>query len=308
MPEHFEHHGGAVIGTAIDKFTYLSVMRFPSELFDYTVRLAYRRVECVADTSFIEHRPFQQILKYCGIERDIEINVSADLPSFSGLGTSSCFTVGLLKVLNAYLGKHIGAAELTKRAIHIEREVLQEAVGCQDQAFASYGGFNLIEFSGKDRVVVERVMMSSARMDELNRSLMLFFTGITRRAQDIEKNKIKNIAALADNLKRMRLQVDQAHAVLTGGADLSEFGVLLDKAWKEKRALDPKVSNEAIDSMYQRATAAGALGGKLLGAGGGGFLLFFVPPERQDKVREALARFHQIHFSINAPGSSVIHS
>jgi D-glycero-alpha-D-manno-heptose-7-phosphate kinase len=308
LPEFFQRHSGAVLGFAIDKFIYLSVTRFPSALFDYNIRLAYRRVECVDDSERIEHRPFREILKHCGISRDIEVSVAADLPSFSGLGSSSSFTVGLLKALYAHLGRHVGAGELTHQAIHIERDVLQEAVGCQDQTFAAYGGFNVIEFSRQSAITVDRVVMAADRAVALNESLLLFFTGITRRAHDVERNKIKNVDGIQENLKRMRLLVDDAHTILTGNQPLEALGSLLDRTWNEKRGLDPSVSTPAIDAMYERGIAAGALGGKLLGAGGGGFLLFFVPPERRASVRAALSGFHEIPFRLGAPGSSIIHS
>jgi D-glycero-alpha-D-manno-heptose-7-phosphate kinase len=308
FPEYFSRNGGAVLGTAIDKYVYLSVMRFPSELFDYTVRLAYRKVECVSDVAKIEHAPFREILRHCGIEKNVEINVAADLPSFSGLGTSSSFTVGLIKALNAYEGRHISALELAMQAIKIEREVLHEAVGCQDQTFAAFGGFNMIQFSGPDTINVERVVIGHDRLQELDGCLMMFFTGLTRRAQEVEKSKLKNLAAIQESLGRMLRLVDEAHTLLTGNRSLSEFGILLDRTWKEKRSLDAAVSNPQIDHMYDIAMKAGALGGKLLGAGGGGFLLFYVPIERQPRVRAALADYHEIEFSINAPGSSVIHS
>lgn len=307
LPEFFQKNSGAVLGFAIDKYIYLSVTRFPSELFDYNIRLAYRRVECVSEVAQIEHRPFREILRYCGIERDIEISVAADLPSFSGLGSSSAFTVGALKSVHAHLGRHIGAEDLTRQAIHLERVVLKEAVGCQDQTFAAYGGFNVIEFSGRDSITVDRVVISDPRARELDESLLLFFTGITRRAQDVESNKIRNVERIQENLKRMRALVDDAHAILTGSRGLEELGGLLDRTWQEKRGLDPNVSNPTIDAMYERGIAAGALGGKLLGAGGGGFLLFFVPPERQAKVRAALSGYHEIPFRLGAPGSSIIH-
>jgi D-glycero-alpha-D-manno-heptose-7-phosphate kinase len=308
FPEYFSKKGGAVLGTTIDKYVYLSVMRFPSELFDYSVRLAYRKVECVSNVGHIEHAPFREILKHCGIEKNVEINVAADLPSFSGLGTSSSFTVGLIKALNAYQGRHIGALDLALQAIRLERNVLHEAVGCQDQTFAAFGGFNVIEFSGPETINVERVVTSHDRMQDLERSLMMFFTGLTRRAQDVEKSKLKNLSVIEENLGRMRGLVDDAHDLITSNRSLSEFGALLDKTWREKRGLDAAVSNAQIDHMYTLAMEAGALGGKLLGAGGGGFLLLFVPAERQGRVRAALAGYHEIDFSINSPGSSVIHS
>lgn len=308
LPEFYRNHRGAVLGTAIDKYIYHSVFRFPSKLFDYKTRISYSKVECVNDISEIQHRPFREILKELGVNGDIEIHVASDLPSFSGLGTSSAFTVGLIKALSAYNNKHIGQAELTREAVRIEREVLKEAVGCQDQAFAAYGGLNLITFSQDDGISVERLSISKTRMEELSESLMLYFTGITRRAHDIESEKIKNIGAIEDNLKSMLKLVDTAYDLIAGNSSLSKFGLLLDRTWQDKKKLSAGVSNEVIDTIYQTAMANGALGGKLLGAGGGGFLLFFVPPENKSKLRAALSHYHEIKFSMNAPGATIIHS
>lgn len=308
FPEFFHGNGGAVLGTAIDKHIYHSVTRFPSELFDYSIRLAYRRVECVRSLEAIEHSPFREIMRFFGIDRDIEISLTADLPSFSGLGSSSSFTVGLINALSAYTGKFIPKLELARMAIQVEREVLRETVGWQDQIFAAYGGINLIEFERDGNFTVHRINLPKSRQLDLDQSILLYFTGITRRASDVEKNKIRNLASIRENLLRMHRMVEKAHGLLTGGSSLSEFGMLLDATWQEKRLLDPGVSNSEIDALYDMGIGAGALGGKLLGAGGGGFMAFFVPRERQSAVRAALQNYHEIDFSINAPGSSIVHS
>jgi D-glycero-alpha-D-manno-heptose-7-phosphate kinase len=308
FPEYFERHGGAVLGTAIDKCVYHAVTKFPSHLFDYSIRLAYSKVETVRSVDEIEHRPFREVLRLCGVERDVEVGLTADLPSLSGLGSSSSFTVGLLHAIHAYQGRFVPQADLARLAIHVERTILCECVGCQDQVFAAHGGLNLVEFESRERIAVHRVVMDQCRLHELDDSLLLFYTGIRRRANEIEQNKLKNLAAIEDKLQRMRRLVDQAHRILVGSGPLSEFGLLLDATWQEKRGLDPAVSNPTIDGMYQLGKQAGALGGKLLGAGGGGFLLLFVPPERQPQVRQALGGFHEIEFTINAHGSSIIHA
>ncbi len=307
LPEFYKKHGGAVLGTAIDKYIYHTISHFPSKLFDYSVRISYSKVERVQNVSEIEHVPFREILHSLKIERDIEIHVASDLPSFSGLGTSSAFTVGLIKALHAFKGSHISREQLTYKAIAMERETLKEVVGCQDQTFAAHGGLNLIEFTTAGTINVERIAISNARRAELNASLMLFFTGITRRAQNIESNKIKNIEKIEKNLLKMLGHVEQAHKILSGNMDLSSFGILLDKTWNEKKELDRSVSNKIIDEMYKDAIRAGALGGKLLGAGGGGFMLFYVPHERKQAIRSALRQYHEIPFQIDAPGSTIIH-
>ena len=308
FPEFFESHGGAVLGTAIDKSIYHTVNRFHSELFDYSMRLAYRQVECVKELEEIQHRPFREILRHFGIERNVEITLAADLPSFSGLGSSSTFTVGLINALSAYKGEFISTGALARLAIRMERDVLKETVGCQDQIFAASGGLNLIEFRHDGDFTVHRVPISRTRREELDSSLLLYFTGITRRASDVEKNKIKNLGAIQANLKRMHLLVEKAHEIMTGNQSLEAFGRLLDITWQEKRQLDPGVSNPEIDRMYATAMEGGALGGKLLGAGGGGFMVFFVPEERQASMRLCMQGYHEIPFSMNASGSSIIHS
>jgi D-glycero-alpha-D-manno-heptose-7-phosphate kinase len=308
FPEFYHENGGAVLGTAIDKYIFHSVMRFPSKLFDYSVRLAYRQVECVTCVDKIKHKPFREILRHFNIEKDIEIGLASDLPSFSGLGSSSSFAVGLINALTAFHGKFIPKQDLAKLAIHIERDILKEAVGCQDQIFAAYGGLNLIEFSTTETFTVTRISLTQSRLHELDNSLLLFYTGLTRLANDIERKKINNLPNIKENLVRIFHIVEKAHTILAGNKPLSDFGSLLDETWREKRLLAPCVSNTTIDDMYTRALAAGALGGKLLGAGGGGFMLFFVPEDRQDAVRKALPDFFEIPFSINAHGSSIVHS
>ena len=308
LPEFYENHRGAVIGTAINKYIYHTVSRFPSELFDYSTRISYSKVECVKNIDEIQHAPFREILRESNILKDVEIHIAADLPSFSGLGSSSSFTVGLLKALNAFKKQEISALELTQEAIRIERDVLKEAVGCQDQAFAAFGGMNLIRFEPGNNIIVEPLPVSPAAMEELSASLILFFTGITRRAANIEADKIKRIKDLETNLHSMLGIVDEAYDLLSGSKGLSGFGALLNRAWNEKKALGAGVSNGVIDEIYQTAMDNGALGGKLLGAGGGGFLLFFVPPEKRAGLKKSLSHLSEIEFSMDAPGATIIYS
>jgi D-glycero-alpha-D-manno-heptose-7-phosphate kinase len=307
-PQFYRDHGGAVLGATIDQHIYHCTTLFHSRLFDYSIRLAYRKVECVRSLDEIEHRAFREILRHFNITRDIEISLASDLPAYTGLGTSSSFTVGLINVLNAFQGRFISKRDLARAAIELEHDHLGEAVGCQDQVFAAYGGFNLIEFAPSGDFVVHRVVLSPGRLEELDRSLMLFFTGLTRHAQEIEREKIARLPQNRGRLQAILRQVERGHALLTGGGPLGAFGALLDEAWQEKRQLGPGVSNPQIDRMYQRARDAGALGGKLLGAGGGGFLLLFVPPERQPALRAALADLGEVTFHLNATGSQIIHS
>ncbi|HEX3727318.1 MAG TPA: GHMP kinase [Pirellulales bacterium] len=306
-PEHFAEHGGAVLGTAIDKCTYLAATPFYSQLFDYSIRLAYRQVECVPSLEAIQHAPFRECLRWVGIHKNIEIDCMASLPSSVGLGTSSSFVVGLLNTLYAFQGRMIHPMELAYQAIEIERDVLGESVGCQDQMLAAVGGFNLLEFRGTRDVVASPVTLSEARLAEFEDHLMLVFTGLRRRASTIAARQVNKVAVNHERLKKMRQQVDQAYDVLAGRKSLARFGELLHEAWIQKRSLDEAVSNPLIDELYQRGLDGGALGGKLLGAGGGGFLLFFVPPERRATVRAALNQAEEIPVKLNAPGTQVIH-
>jgi len=308
FPEFFSQYGGAVLGTAIDKYIYHSVTAFPSRLFDYSIRLAYRKVECVARLEDVEHGPFREVLRYLNIARDVEISLAADLPASTGLGSSSSFTVGLINALMAFQGKFISQSDLAAAAIHIERNILRETVGCQDQVLAAFGGLNVVRFISDTEFTVYRIALPKVRLDELTQSLLMFYTGTTRSACDVEKRKLANLCNVQCQLKRMLCLVDEAHNILTGNQDLSAFGVLLDRTWREKRMLAANVSNSAIDAMYDTALAAGALGGKVLGAGGGGFLLLFVPQERQAAVRHALKDFYEVPFSLSARGSGVVHS
>jgi D-glycero-alpha-D-manno-heptose-7-phosphate kinase len=307
-PAHFEKHGGAVLGTAIDKFTYISVTPFYSKLFDYSIRIAYRKVECVKNLDEIEHAPFRECLRWCGITKDIEVNYTSEVPSFSGLGSSSSFIVGLQNALMAFQGRSAHPLRLAYQAIAFEHQVLREAVGCQDQTFAAVGGFNLLEFRKCDDIVVHRLPLSPARLQEFEKHLLLIHTGIRRKAAEIASTQIKKAASNKDRLVRMREMVDEGYSILTGGGGLAAFGSLLDEGWRLKRQLDRAVSNDIIDYIYQEGCEAGALGGKLLGAGGGGFVLLFVPPEKRQKVCDRLKDFQAVTIHVNAAGSTLLHA
>lgn len=307
-PEHFTRHGGAVLGTAIDKFAYLSATPLYSKLFDYRIRLAYREVECVNEVDEIRHAPFRECLRELDITEDIEIDYTAELPSSTGLGTSSSFVVGVLNTLHAFRGRMVHPLELAYRAIEIERDVLGEAVGCQDQTFAAMGGFNLIEFRGQRDIVVHRLPLSAARIAEFEEHLLMVYTGIRRRASQLAAKQVSKIGGNAGRLKQMRRLVDEGYGVLAGGQSLAEFGRLLHEGWLLKNSLDQSISNDAIDQIYRRGLEAGALGGKLLGAGGGGFVLLFVPPERRAAVLDALGPLETIPIGINAPGTQIVHA
>lgn len=305
-PEYFRRHGGAVLGTAIDKYSFVTASLFLSRLFDYSIRVSYRKVELVKDVADIEHRVYRACLKYCGFKKDIELHNVADLPAFSGLGSSSAFTVALLNALRAFQGRFARGLDLAYEAIHIERNVLKENVGCQDQTLAAVGGFNVIEFRREDDIVVHRLPLSPARIKSLEDRLILVFSGVTRKASHIARRQLKRLPANLDTLAAMRRMVDEGGALLTSNAHLDAFGGLLHRAWLAKRSLHGGVSSGAIDRLYERARAGGALGGKLLGAGGGGFLLCFVPPEKHPGFCRAFSDCQLLTVKLAAPGSSVI--
>ena len=304
-PEYFTSEGAAVLGTAIDKFAYITANRFYSDLFDYSIRLAYRNVELVKVIDEIQHTPFRETLRQCGIAKDIELNYFADLPAFTGLGSSSSFTVALLQALHAYCGRFRAGMDLAYEAIYLERHVFGDHVGCQDQVLASVGGFNIIEFRAEDDILVHRITLSPARLRELESHLMLVFTGIKRAASKMAAQQIKRIEDNRPILRQMRSMVDEGYNILTSGAPLERFGELLNRGWELKRLLDDSVSSLVIDRLYAKAREAGALGGKLLGAGGGGFLLLFVPPEARQRVRNALQQ-PELAVSLGAPGVQLL--
>lgn len=306
-PEYFETHGGAVLATAAAHSAFVAVSRFYSRLFDYRIRIAYRNVECVNELDEIRHPAFRECLRYCGISNDVEVSYMAELPSFSGMGSSSSFIVGLLNALHCFQGKAVAPLDLAYQAIALERGVMGECVGCQDQALAAVGGFNVLEFRAVDDIVVHRVPLSRARAVEFEQHLLLLFTGFRRRASDVAARQVGKIGCNLQALKTMRCLVDRAYDSLTGCDGMETFGRLLDESWRLKQSLDDGVANPAIQKYYEDGLDAGAFGGKLLGAGGGGFLLFFVPPERRDAVRARLAGLEEIPLAINAPGSHILH-
>ncbi|ABZ83428.1 ghmp kinase, putative [Heliomicrobium modesticaldum Ice1] len=305
-PEFFQKHGGAVLGTAIDKYAFIAVSERFGEIFDEQIRIAYSRVEQVGSVDDIEHLPFRECLRRCGVTENVEVNYFANLPAFTGLGSSSTFVATLLQALYAYKGVFVHGMDLAYETIDMERKVLKESVGCQDQVFAAMGGFNLIEFRGERDIVVNRLPLSPGRVLEFQEHLMMFFTGIKRRAEEVVKKQIKRMDLNEERLKRMLMMVDDGYKILTGNKAIEEFGNLLHQSWCEKRSLESTITNSEIDNMYNAGMEAGAIGGKLLGAGGGGFILFFVPPERKQAVRERLKNYYELKFNINAPGSQII--
>ncbi|MBM4244051.1 MAG: kinase [Deltaproteobacteria bacterium] len=307
-PAWYRREGGAVLSTTIDKYCYLSVRQLPP-FFTTRHRVVWSHVETVGTIAEILHPAVREGLRLLGYDdtTGIEIHHQADLPARAGMGSSSSFAVGLVKALTALRGQMIGRHALALTAMRLEQEVLAENVGSQDQVAAAYGGLNLIEFRKSGEIRVDPVTARPDRLVELQRHLMLFYTGTSRFASAIAGDMLANLDARRAALLRMRAMVDEALAILTGDGSLDDFGRLLHESWLLKRSLSPMISNETVDDLYAKAVRHGALGGKLLGAGSSGFLCFFVPPHRQASVLRALAGHLHVPFAFENEGSRIIH-
>ena len=304
-PQWYRQHGGAVLATAIDKYCYISCRKLPP-FFDYKHRLVYRKQETVNRISEIEHPAVRGVFSHFEWDEGVEIHHDGDLPARSGLGSSSSFTVGLINALRAMQGRLISKEELGTLAIHIEQEVIKENVGSQDQITAAYGGFNRIAFQRDGSIDVQPIILPAARLTEFKSHLMLVFTGFARLASEVAKTKIDNLGKRAEEIKRIARMVDEGVDILASTRPISEFGALLHEAWTNKRKLSDAVTTEAIDRIYSDAREAGAVGGKLLGAGGGGFMVLFVPPAKQEAVRKRLGKFVHVPFDFEMSGSRIV--
>ena len=305
MEEFFKENGGAVLSTTFDKYCYVTVRHLP-RFFDYSTEIAYSKIERVTDRSDINHPAVREAMKMLDMH-EIRLTYEADLPARSGLGTSSSFAVGMLNAFYALKGKYASKKQLADDAIYLERVLCNEVGGWQDQIAASFGGLNKIVFNS-DGYDVLPVIMSPERKRELNENLMMFFTGFTRFSATVQQANGLNKKDKEKQLLEMASLVDEAEQVLTNkNASLDEFGRLLDHTWKLKRQTGKAVSTDHIDELYQKGINAGALGGKLLGAGGGGFLVFYVPKEKQAAVKEALKELLYIPFEFENGGTQVIH-
>jgi D-glycero-alpha-D-manno-heptose-7-phosphate kinase len=307
-PTWYREHGGAVLGFTIDKYCYIFVRRLPP-FFTHKHRIVYSQIELVRAVEEINHPAVRAVMSECSRELSggLEIQHMGDLPARSGLGSSSSFTVGLINALHAMRGKMISPKALADEAIRIEQEVMKEAVGSQDQVWAAFGGLAKINFPPTGDIQYTPLVMSRERAERLNGSLMLFFTGLSRFASSVAAEQISNMNEKEKQLRAMRRMVDECADILQlDYRNLDDLGSLLDEAWQIKRQLASKVSSSTIDEIYAAGIEAGALGGKLLGAGGGGFMLFYVPPHAQPQIRERLRDFIEVNFTINSPGSSVV--
>lgn len=305
MENYFRENGGAVLSTTFDKYCYVNVRHLP-RFFNYSTELSYSKTERVTDVNDIQHPAIRNAMKMLDMH-EIRLTYEADLPARSGLGTSSSFAVGMLNAFYALKGKYADKKKLADEAIYLERVLCQEVGGWQDQIAASFGGFNRINFNA-DGYEVLPVIISPERKKQLNDNLMMFFTGFTRFSSDVQKtNKVSDKEKHAQ-LRQMYELVDEAEQVLVDKTkDLDDFGRLLDTTWKLKRQTGAAISTDSIDGLYAKGIEAGALGGKLLGAGGGGFLVFYVQPEKQDAVRWMMKDLMYIPFKFEDGGTRVIH-
>jgi D-glycero-alpha-D-manno-heptose-7-phosphate kinase len=305
-PIWYREHGGAVLSTAIDKSCYITCRRLPP-FFEYHSRISYSKVENVNQNSAIEHPSVRGCLQFLGIDDGVEIHHVADLPARTGLGTSSAFTVGFLLSLYALREQMRNKHALALDAIHVEQEVVKEAVGSQDQISAAYGGFNRIDFRTDGGFEVKQVITPAARLAALQQHCVLFFTGFSRTASEIAKEQIKVTPQKKRELEMMQQMVDEAEAIIGNPSrSLNDFGHLLNESWQIKRTLTQNITNSSLDEIYEAGRSSGALGGKLLGAGGGGFMLFFVAPERRKELRVRLKNLLCVPFSFSNRGSQVI--
>jgi D-glycero-alpha-D-manno-heptose-7-phosphate kinase len=305
-PAWYRKHGGTVLGFAINRYCYISVRHLPP-FFDHKHRIVYSFIENVKEICEIKHPAVRGVMSEMGISEGLEIHHDGDLPARSGLGSSSSFTVGLLQALHAFAGRHRTQRELADEAIHMEQDVIGENVGSQDQIWAAYGGFNRLRFRCDGSYEVTPVILRPDRREELQSHFMLLYTGVSRYASEIAAEQIANFDRHTRHIHRMMSLVNEAVAVLGGpNRDLRELGELLHENWMLKRELADNISTIAVDDIYKTAREAGALGGKLLGAGGGGFVLLFVEPEKRRAVREALSRLIEVDFKMEGSGSRVV--
>lgn len=304
FPDFYKEHGGAVISTTFDKYCYVNVRHLP-RFFDYSTELSYAKIERVTEIDRIEHPAIREAMKYLDMH-ELRLTYEADLPARSGLGTSSSFAVGMLNAFYALKGKYADKKKLADDAIYLERVLCGESGGVQDQIAASYGGLNRINFN-VDGYEVNPVIISPERKTQLNRNLMLYFTGFSRFSSDIQKTTQKVLADKEKQLLEMLELVDEAEKILTSKTELAEFGRLLDYTWKLKRGISTGISTDSIDRLYAKGIEAGALGGKLLGAGGGGFLLFYVEEDKQEAVHKAMEELLYVPFEFENSGTRVIH-
>jgi len=305
FPGFFERHGGVTLSTTIQQYCYISIHRL-SPFFKHRFRASYARTESVIQPEEFEHPLVRECLLFRRPDSGLEISHVADLPGRTGLGSSSAFTVGLLHALHALRGERVTAEDLAREAIHVERDMVKDAGGWQDQYAAAYGGFMAIQYGPGGHVTIQRLALPAGRLHDLERHIMIYFTGLENSAEELLREQQRNTGQNEANLLRMKGLAEEAAHILSTGTDIDLFGDMLHESWMLKRTLSSGVSNGTIDDLYERARKHGARGGKLLGAGGRGFLLLWVPPERQEEVRRAMTELQSIAFACSNEGSRII--
>lgn len=298
----YENGYGAVVSAGINKYVYITI----NKRFDDSIRISYSKTEIVDDYKDIKHDIVKACLDMVGLRKGIEITSISDIPSGTGLGSSSSFTVGLLNALYTYVGDRLSAQELAEKACQIEIDILHHPIGKQDQYAAAYGGLNYFSFERNGEVLREKINLSDDERLKMNRKLMLFYTGIRRSADDILKKQSDNTAAKLDVLTYMRNQANEMRDSFKQEGFNEHFAHMLNDAWQKKKSVTDSISNNEIDSYYQKALDAGAVGGKLLGAGGGGFILVYCDESNQEKVRGAIG-LREMDFKISRYGSRVVY-
>jgi D-glycero-alpha-D-manno-heptose-7-phosphate kinase len=306
FPAWYRDHGGVVLSTTIDKYCYISCRYLPP-FFSHKHRIVYSKSECVNDIDEIQHPSVRETFRFMNVKEGLELHHDGDLPARSGIGSSSAFTVGLLHALYGLSGKIVSKKRLALESIHIEQKMIKENVGSQDQVAAAFGGLNKILFKGDHNIEVIPITIRAERLNDLQNHLMLFFTGLTRYATEIEDDKIRNISGKKTQLKRLGKMADSAIDILNSEGDFDDVGRMLHESWLIKKSLSTQVSTSHIDAIYDAALKSGALGGKLLGAGGGGFILFYVKPERREKLQQKLAHLLNVPFRFDSLGSQIIY-
>jgi len=306
FPAWYRDNGGAVLSTTIDKYCYINC-RFLPPFFNHKHRIVYSKSELVNDIDQIQHPAARETFRFMNVGEGLELHHDGDLPARSGIGSSSAFTVGLLHALYGLRGKLVSKKRLALESIHIEQEMIGENVGSQDQVAVAFGGLNKIIFNGSHNIEVIPITLGARRLNDLQDRLLLFFTGLTRYATNIEEEKIRNIAHKNTEMDGLSKMVDPAIDILNSDGDLDDFGRMLHESWLIKKSLSSQVSTSQIDAIYDTALKNGAIGGKLLGAGGGGFLLFYVKPEQKDTLKQKLTHLLDVPFRFDTLGSQIIY-
>lgn len=301
FPEYYLQEGGCVLSTAIDKYIFVVIKR----RYDDKLRIGYTRTEMVDSVDEIQHELIREALRITGINKGVEITTMGDIPAGSGLGSSSAVSVGALNAMYTSLGENVHAARLAREACEIEIERLKKPIGVQDQYISAFGGLRFIEFNTDGTIQVERVVLDELVKRRLNENLLIFFTGVTRQADTILAEQQVNISQRMAVLRELKQMTYTARHELESG-NIDALGHLLHESWMLKKQLASRISNGMIEEAYQAARNAGALGGKISGAGGGGFLLLYCPYQRREAVREALKELQELPFRLEPDGSKVI--